>query len=254
LIDLENVNEGHRRWCGESSLPRHRHHRAYAAVVLSGSYEESGTFGRHWARAGDVLLHRVFDAHLDRFSSGGARILNLLLDAEPAFALGGVSDPDSIARLAETDTRAAREALSGQLRPAVSRPADWPDLLARDLLQDSALRLEEWAQRHGLAAKTLSRGFRKVFDIPPATFRAELRARAAVALIVRGAVSRLAEVAAATGFADQAHMTRAIGRLTGRSPGHWLRSNDFNTAPTVLGAVRGREGDGACTAYARAQG
>jgi transcriptional regulator GlxA family with amidase domain len=31
----------------------------------------------------------------------------------------------------------------------------------------------------------------------------------------------IVEVAASTGFADQAHLTRAITTLTGRSPGKW---------------------------------
>ena len=34
----------------------------------------------------------------------------------------------------------------------------------------------------------------------------------------------LAEIACTTGFADQAHMTRAIARLTGTTPGAWRKA------------------------------
>jgi AraC-like DNA-binding protein len=96
---------------------------------------------------------------------------------------------------------------------------DWPDLLAHDLLADPRLRLDDWAERHGLAPATLSRGFARVFAISAATFRAEARAQNALALIATGAA--LADIAAGAGFSDQPHMTRAITALTGHPPGYW---------------------------------
>lgn len=197
-------------------------------MILSGGYEESGSRGRYRARCGQVLLHRMFDAHLDRFEAQGAQILNLLLDEPSAFGLGVVADPDAIARVAEKDSAAAAGVLREQLEPVEPRPADWPDLLARDLLDDPQLRLDEWAARYGLAPATLSRGFGKVFGTSPAAFRAEARTQSALALIAAG-TAPLAGISATTGFADQAHMTRAVSALTGRPPGYWLRSNRFKT-------------------------
>jgi len=214
---------------GRVQIARHRHEHAYAALILQGGYEESGSQGRYRVRAGEVLLHRCFDAHLDRFTAAGARILNLLLPADPPLAYGCVADPDTIARLAERDPLAASGALMQQLRALPAAGADWPDLLAQELRREPQLRLSEWAQRHGLAAATLSRGFRKVFAIGPAQFRAEARVQRALALVRHSAVP-LARIAAEAGFADQAHMTRALGALTGRCPGHWRRSNGFKTA------------------------
>jgi AraC-like DNA-binding protein len=228
VLRLTTIAEGSETWTAHCSIPRHRHERAYAAVVLSGAYEESGSFGRYRVRAGHVLLHRAFDAHIDRFASSGAHILNLLLDVPPAFGLGVVADPDTIARVAEKDPVAALEALHETMAPIEPRPADWPDRLAYDLLDDPQLRLEVWAERHGLAAATVSRGFRTIFATSPAAFRAESRAQRALALITVGTAS-LAEIAAAAGFADQSHMTRAVRALTGQPPGYWLRSNRFKT-------------------------
>ena len=215
-------------WSAHCRIPRHRHERAYAAVILSGGYQESGSRGRYRVGSGQVLLHRSFEAHVDRFESQGAHILNLLLDQGPLFELGFVRDPDAIARAAEKDAAAAARALREQLAPVEPPLADWPDLLARDLLEDPQLRLDEWAERHGLTPAAVSRGFGKVFETSPAAFRAEARAHRALALMAAGGAS-LAGIAAGTGFADQAHMTRAIRALTGRPPGYWLRSNWFKT-------------------------
>jgi AraC-like DNA-binding protein len=225
---LTSIAQGSETWNAHCSIPRHRHEWAYAAVVLSGGYEESGSFGRYRVRSGHVLLHRAFDAHVDRFESSGARILNLLLNEPPAFGLGVVADPDTIARVAEKDLPAAVDALRETMTSIEPQPADWPDLLAYDLLDDPQLRLETWAERHGMAAATLSRGFRAIFATSPAAFRAESRAQSALALITAGG-SSLAEIAAVAGFADQPHMTRAVRALTGRPPGDWLRSNRFKT-------------------------
>jgi AraC-like DNA-binding protein len=105
---------------------------------------------------------------------------------------------------------------------------DWTAVLAFDLLDGEAERLDDWAARHGLAAATVSRGFARTFGVRPSVFRAEARARRAFAAVVESAAP-LAAIAAAQGFADQAHMTRAVTALTGAPPGRW-RSNGFKTA------------------------
>lgn len=119
-----------------------------ACSQASGAYEESGSVGR-----------------LDRFGITGARILNFPLRSPPAYGLGRVVDPDRIVQLARKDLPAATESLFEQLTPVTPAPADWPDLLAYDLINDPTLQLREWAQRQGLAPESLARGFRKVFAI-----------------------------------------------------------------------------------------
>lgn len=216
---LARAPTGYEVWAGLCTIPRHRHRGPYAAVILCGAYEESGSYGRYRVQAGHALMHRSFDAHLDRFEPGGARVLNLPLDEEPTFGFGWVGDPDAIARLAATDLTAAREAFRQQLQPAPMPVEDWPDLLARDLLADPGVRLDEWAGRHHLAPATLSRGFARVFATSAATFRAEARAQIALTQIATGVA--LSDIAVTAGFSDQAHMTRAITALTGRPPGYW---------------------------------
>jgi AraC-like DNA-binding protein len=211
-----------------ATIARHRHAEPYAALVLSGGYEECGSAGRFRARPGDVLIHAAFDAHLDRIAASGAEVLNLALPALPAAAKGRIADADSIARLATQSATHAAEELLRLWQPAAEPEHDWPDRLAAALRRDPNLRLDDWAEDHHLAPETLSRGFARIFGISPSAYRLEARTARAFAAIA-GSLCPLAEIALATGFADQSHMTRAIRRLTGGPPGRW-RSNPFKTA------------------------
>jgi len=154
-------------------------------------------------------------------------VLNLPLpDAwRPAQSFMRVSDPDRIARIAERDVCAATADLLEQLEPVAAQPGDWPDHLATDLRGDSRLCLASWAGRTGIAPGSVSRGFRQAYGISPARYRSEARARQALRRL--SGPASLADLALETGFADQAHMTRAIVALTGRTPGVWRRLSPF---------------------------
>jgi AraC-like DNA-binding protein len=227
------ITQFHAAYFGREKLPagisiaRHRHREGYVTVIVAGGYHEAGLDGRRELDAGSVLVHRAYDAHLDYVGRGGADLINLPLPDDVALPVAfKIDDPDAIARLAENDPRAATESL----RPvgAVTVASDWPDRLAADLVSRPEQRLCDWADRIGLAAETLSRGFRSAFGIAPARFRAEVRARRAMAMIERAELS-LAAIAADCGYADQPHLNRAIVTLTGRSPGQWRRSSSFKS-------------------------
>jgi AraC-like DNA-binding protein len=209
------------------SLPRHRHLRGYATVVLAGSFEESGYVGRIRATAGDVLIHPAMDCHANQMVSAGVKLIRLdWSDASGAGGLYRLNEVDAIARLAEKDVRAAalflKEALNKGCPPSAGQRNDWPDLLAATLAQDDLTEIGEWAEASGLARETVSRGFAAAYGITPAVFRAELRTRAAWLRITQG-LECLSGIAAETGFSDQAHMTRWIRRVTGAAPGAWRR-------------------------------
>lgn len=189
---------------------------------MSGGYEEVGSNGRFQVRAGDVLLHFRFDAHFNQFERSGAQLLNLPLKMSIRYPLARVDDPDAIASLAETDPEQASVLLHQRMYPLAQQLRDWPDSLAHDLIADPAIRLDWWARDHGLAPATVSRGFGKVFGVSPVAFRAEVRAQRALRQIADSDMS-LASVAIDACFADQAHMSRAIKGMTGRSPGWWAK-------------------------------
>jgi AraC-like DNA-binding protein len=209
----------------EFTLPRHRHLRAYATVVLAGTFEESGYNGRIQATAGDVLIHPALDCHGNQRVTAGVKLIRL--DWPDDSGIGGLyhlDDVDELAKAAEKDvieaTQLLKRALHQKRVPSSGQRNDWPDLLLADLAKNAATAIGVWAEVNGLARETVSRGFASAYGIAPSVLRAELRARSAWLRITRGS-DRLCRIALETGFADQAHMTRWIHRITGASPALW---------------------------------
>lgn len=214
-----------------SAFSHHSHQEEYAALVLSGTYEEAGDQGRFQVETGDVVLHDHFEAHLNRFFPPGARVLNLRLSASHSFRPGAakVADMDLLVRTAEINRAEAADLLLLMVEERRPGYMDWPDELAAVLIRNPSLRLSLWAAERGLAPWAVSRGFTKVFGISPEAFRARTRARHAWRAI-RMTEEPLAKIAAHLGFADQAHMTRSVKRLTSVGPQAWRSAaNRFNT-------------------------
>lgn len=210
------------------SLPRHRHLRAYATVVLAGEFEEAGYNGHILATAGDVLIHPAMDCHANQMISAGVKLIRL--DWPDTSGVGGLHHLDNIdelARTAETDVRATTLLLQSALQNKSLRPPgqtnDWPDLLLQDLGKNASTEIGLWAEVNGLAPETVSRGFAAAYGVTPSVLRAELRAREAWLRITQGS-DRLCSIAVDTGFADQAHMTRWIHRISGAPPTAWRPS------------------------------
>ena len=207
------------------TLPRHRHLHSYATIIVSGALEESSYAGRIRAIPGDVLIHPDLDAHANQRISPRLKLVRLpWRDRDGIGRLRRLSDLDEIVRAAERDVREATvlltAALDGGLAGCPGERNDWPDRLAGDLGRDPSMSLGTWAETQGLARETVSRGFTKAYGIAPEVFRAELRTKAAWFRITRES-ERLGTIALETGFADQAHMSRWVHRLTGLPPLAW---------------------------------
>jgi len=126
-----------------------------------------------------------------------------------------------------------RDCLVADLADCLSRHSDrggssqvtlsWPDLKrCAEFLKENCAdqvrmeRLEDLAQ---LDRFTLSRQFRSVFGTSPHRYLVMRRLdRAKVEL---GGGATLADAAAASGFADQSHMTRHFKKAYGMTPGQW---------------------------------
>ncbi|WP_454816505.1 helix-turn-helix domain-containing protein [Labrys neptuniae] len=124
---------------------------------------------------------------------------------------------DLIARLAQGLARHAGQPLK-PLGSLAWRQVD----RVRDYLEAHALqavRSEELEEIAGLDRYALSRHFRAAFATSPHRFLLMRRLGQARALIAAG--ETLAEVAAATGFADQSHLTRHFKKAYGVTPGRW---------------------------------
>ena len=223
--DFHSPHFGRERLDSHKRIARHHHWGGYITVVLGGGYQEAGFDGRLNLVPGDVVVHRRLDAHLDHIGPGGAELVNLPLP--PGLSLPAtftIDDPDELARMAEFDPVEAAH----RLRPngEVTTQGDWPDALALVLTAANEQRLGQWADGMGLAAETLSRGFRAAYGITPARFRAEVRAQRAMEMILQGSTS-LASIAVDCGYSDQPHLSRAIAGVTGESPGRLRKSNSF---------------------------
>lgn len=80
---------------------------------------------------------------------------------------------------------------------------------------------EALARQHGSSRRQLERDFRRWLGVSPKAYARLARFQRAAAALGSGAA--LADVAAASGFSDQAHMTRVFRQTAGLTPGS-LRS------------------------------
>lgn len=199
-------------------LPRHRHRTAYVSLVLDGGYLERGPMGRWAIEPGQLVAHACFECHDNLIGPSGAWVLNIPLPPfevlPPVFT---VREPDAVIAAMQGSFPVA-----SYLRPVnviAPRNDDWPDVLAASLRKEP-LSIVAWAAEAGLAPATVSRGFRAAFGVSPAQYRLDNQTLRALQLIAT-TVEPLASVAASCGFADQAHLSRAVMATSGHSPGAW---------------------------------
>ena len=147
-------------------------------------------------------------------------------------ARGNVADADAFVRAAATESDRASATLRERVEPAAPDEGEPADRLAAALTAGCAAGIGEWSARQGIVRETLSRHFRQLYGIDAAAYRAEARARRAWRMIV-GTAAPLAEIAHASGHADQAHMTRAVRALTGHPPGAWRRVTSVQDRGTL---------------------
>jgi AraC-like DNA-binding protein len=118
------------------------------------------------------------------------------------------------------------------------RPSRSPAAVAqtRELLSERMAdppSLDELSAATGLGPFALLRAFRAETGLPPHAYLNQLRVRQARSLLDGGLAP--AQVAARTGFADQAHLTRHFKRVVGVPPGAYQRERQ---APATAGQAR----------------
>ena len=87
---------------------------------------------------------------------------------------------------------------------------------------DMPIRVEDLASVTRLSASHFSRAFKLSFRMSPHAYVIALRLARARALMLEGD-EQMSQIAAACGFADQAHFSRAFRRKVGCAPGLWRR-------------------------------
>ncbi len=132
-------------------------------------------------------------------------------------ALAGGPHPRYDTLLAGLLTRLPRQAGGpGQdlAPPAVARARAFIDRHYADPIP-----LPQLARQAGLSESQLTRAFRAAVGLPPHAYQLNLRLLRARRLLAAGLP--IAEVAGATGFADQSHLTRLFKRMAGVTPGQY---------------------------------
>jgi AraC-like DNA-binding protein len=110
--------------------------------------------------------------------------------------------------------------------PAPGRHAAAPIATARAMMDDdptTAWSLAQLAHETGLSRYQLVRQFAQVTGLTPHAYLVQRRLHHARRLMAAGVP--LAEVAAASGFADQSHLTRLFARSFGATPHAYLRAH-----------------------------
>jgi len=124
-------------------------------------------------------------------------------------------------------------------------PSDTPGLRrVRDYLEslpEENVTLTELAGLAELSPFHLTRAFRREYGLPPHAYLIQVRVNRARAILRQGVP--VAQVAAGTGFADQAHLTRQFKRLVGVTPGDYVRrARSFKIAPAAPPMLTTRSG------------
>jgi AraC-like DNA-binding protein len=239
----------------------------FGVMELGGHHSASGR-GRVRAYAGEAITTNPGEVHDGWPIDGGPRTW-WLVHVEPAALarIAGVSaDRLEITRPVIRDARLVRamrrlfrrvgaddlsweeafveacgELLSQHATATVAQHAPHDVFTAvRDRLADELVNppsLAELARAAGLSRYQVLRGFQRTFGLPPHAWLRQERVERAKHLIRRGVP--LADAAAASGFADQSHMTRAFSRHYGFTPGVWQRCNSVQDRRIPVPYVRG---------------
>lgn len=160
------------------------------------------------------LLEADTDRRADRARGAAAETTpSALAEADPLAAEGALLDALStlLVRYARTQAQA--------LRPGTNDPR--VETMKARLAADVAapLRVADLAETVGLSPFHATRLFAQTTGLPPHAWRTQIRLQRALGPL-RAGVS-VADVAAASGFADQSHFTRHFRRMFGVPPGRW---------------------------------
>lgn len=228
-------------WYGPGSdMAPHSHPYHQASILLAGRLLE-----RHGGRDREILqpsagFKPAGLVHDNRYGADGALVLAVNLD--PARPAGGLEcagwrwtacppghRAGELVALAREGGDAAADAvwdiLAGMAGGPPKAPGAEPGWLAR--IRDRLADPEDDAPIAAMAAEAgihrvhLSRRFQAHHAVPPSVYRLRYRVSRALAMLAAGAMPSVAAIDA--GFADQAHLSRAVKRQTGLTPGGFGR-------------------------------
>ncbi len=251
-LDVGDFNLVHVRFPAGAFLEPHVHERATFGVMLSGGFDLAFPGRRFDCAAGSAFVEPACERHSNRMTPHGAEVLAVqpapAAASEPTWhgffsrvsfrrhgriaALAArvaaeVRRPDPFSALAAhalvVDMLVA--ALRSESKLATHRAPSREILRLRELLHEGGveeLRIPALAARLEMPAERLCREFRRCFGETVAAYARRVRLERAARLLV-GTQAGIAAIAADTGFVDQSHLTRAVHRQFGVTPGEHRR-------------------------------
>ena len=256
--DVDELRCTHAWFPPGAELEAHIHDRATFGVMLGGAFDlafTSPAIRRRRLECGPatVFTEPAGETHGNSIGTGGASVLVLQIDPEARDSKIEPLRPLLVerinhfksGRIAATARRLARElrAPDGLSELAI-------ESLALEMLVDAARRDDRWdasgdepawlpraeayvrehfrgplriadvAETVGVHPAHLAAVFRRVHRVPLGTYIRGLRLEWAADRLAHSSDS-IAAIAYAAGFADQAHLTRAFKKHTGRTPGRY---------------------------------
>jgi AraC family transcriptional regulator len=243
----------------EEEVPRHTHDEAHFVLVLAGGYMSSAAGAPLVSKTALLVFNPAGTTHRDRFHQGHGSFLAVSGGPEQREGhAAAVLDPYAI----WTAHRIAREIADAHLPPIgldgrahqliatvqqpssdeardATRPPSW---LKRAFemsftADDANLSVADLAAEAGVHPVHLARVFKRYLLCSPGEHLRGRRLERAMAMLGQAHAS-LADVAHATGYADQAHLSRAFRAAFRSTPSAWRRARDV--APIQdLAATRG---------------
>jgi AraC family transcriptional regulator len=234
-----------------SEIPWHWHETPTICFVLEGAFVEAVRGSSLLCTPATLKFVPAGERHCDRFSHGSARGLMVeprrdgetlrpfasALDRPRHYQGGALAElafriHRELVRMDQTSPLVIEELLleliAGAAREAEGSPTgDSPDWLRRALECIDAglagpLGVTRIAQAVGVHPVTLARAFRRRYHCTMGDYVRRRRIERAKQEL-RNSRARLAEIAAANGFADQSHFSRLFRHYTGMTPSHFRR-------------------------------
>lgn len=227
-------------------LAQHEHEDPTIVAAISGGWNERVEGKSFTCRPGSFLVKGAGARHANSYGSERTRSLIIQLTVTRAAAWESSRRAFSVPTYFESPTLAMRlvallrepsnhsrleleEAVSALFsiissEKAYGRRPAWLVVLlkrARDQLLDQPLQpinLTDLANRCEMSPSAFTHAFKAEFGCTPSRLKRRRRVESA-SFLLRTSSDSLAQIAARTGFADQAHLTREFRRLTGVTPG-----------------------------------
>lgn len=231
-----------------SELPPHARPVRYLSLVVTGSYTEHIGGAAIHCRALSLRFHPPGEEHSHRMGRAGSECLNIELDdgwSESVRRLDASRRPVHVASAGRAGSqliemmrgevgseRAAAELLVADLlalcerqlgieraakdRPCIRRAIEMIDDDPRRPLSLAAIAAEA-----GVHPTHLARGFKQAMGVTVGAYIRTVRRQRAETLLIRQPALNISRVAAETGFADHAHMTRTFRKEIGLAPSEY---------------------------------